>query len=323
MSYNQISVCLIAATALLFAGAARAADPSSVNSAPSAADAPAVVGGHLPSDLPSESSSFDVAGRMANLLSTAKANGGVMRLYSQWQHGDRGALNQIFLAAEGGNTWAEELVGYMLDNGDGVKQDSKLAAAYFQRAAKDVPLARYNLGLLYYYGRGVPKDEAKAAELLKLATKSGGVDQACVLLSLYYLHHNDIDEAYKWANEGSDRGNVKSFYLLGRILYQRGQYRDARMWIEKAAAAVEPNAPAILAIMYADGKGIDRNPMMGAAWWLIYNGLNHHPGGITALGSFDLSKSDRDRAVAFANNWLANHREGRHIEYRKTILQST
>lgn len=319
MRVQRILPCAALAVSLLATQIAMADD----GAASGATGTRVVAGGKVPSDLPAESSSLDITDRMADLLSTAKANGQVMRLYSAWERGDKKALGQIFDAARNGNAWAQELGGYMLDNGEGVPQNSRLAADYFAHAANDVPLARYNLGLLYYYGRGVPKDQAKAADLFKRSAVNGGADQACVLLSLYYLNQKDMDDAYKWANEGANRGNVKSFYLLGRILFQRGQYKEARLWTEKAAAAVEPNAPAILAEMYAEGKGIDRNPTMAAGWWLIYSGLNHRGSNISALSSFNLTQDQQQRATAFANSWLANHRAERHVEYRKTILQAT
>ena len=325
MFHLKICSGLVAAAAML-ASPLLYADP--VSGAPDASSSPSarmVAGGKLPSSLPDESSSLDITTKMANLLVTAKENGEVMRLYGNWKSGDKAAIGQIFAAARNGNARAQNLAGYMLDNGEGVKQDSKAAASYFEHAATQVPLARYNLGLLYYYGRGVPRDQARAADLFKKSAVSAGVVQACVLLSLYYLQNRDEEDAYKWANEGSNRGNIKAFYLLGRILYQRRQFRDARMWIEKAASASEPNAPAILSRMYTDGSGIDRNSVMGAAWWLIYTGLNrnHLGSGVAAISSFGLAADDQRRATAFANNWLSTHTESRRVDYRKSLLQSS
>lgn len=325
-------------SAVAYAQAAQEPPPTSVPSAGAANSASqdvqqqeqarmkqaySVAGGQTPSDLPTETGTIGISDRLSNLLKSSRQNGKLMKLYGNWKAGDQSAVAGIFEQARGGNALAQNLAGYMLDNGEGVRQDSQAAAAYFSHAAETIPLARYNLGLLYYYGRGVKKDQDKAAELFRHSVVSAGVGQGAVLLSIYYLQRQDLDNAFKWANEGANRGDIKAFYLLGRILYVRGNYRDARMWIEKASAAAEPNAPALMARMYIEGQGIDKNLVMGEAWSMIYAGLNHKNTGrsVTSGAALGLSDDDERRAVAFAQNWLATHREPRNVDYRRTLLE--
>lgn len=56
--------------------------------------------------------------------------------------------------------------------------------------------AKYYLGLCYYYGHGVPKDEAKGTQMLREAAQDGCTD-AMEYLGKYILRYNDY-EAYQW-----------------------------------------------------------------------------------------------------------------------------
>ena len=63
--------------------------------------------------------------------------------------------------------------------------------------------------------------------------------------------------AYKVGAEG---GDALCQYMVG-IMYIRGQgvavdYKQARTWIEQAAAQDQPNAVGQLGIMYHEGKGV-------------------------------------------------------------------
>ncbi|VVP32203.1 tetratricopeptide repeat protein [Pseudomonas fluorescens] len=267
----------------------------------------------------------DISSAMKSLLSTARGGGEVLRTWAAWKSGDKQALPKLFELAKGGNSRAQNIVGYLLDRGEGVRQDSAGAAAYFSAASETYPLARYNLAVLTLLGRGVPKNEAKAMLMFEDAVKSAGVDLAAVHLSLYYLKKRDKDLAWKWANEGANRGNVTAYYLLGRILYERKEYSEAFGWLTKAAQASEPNAPAILSVMYKNGQGMDANRKMAAAWWLIYAGLNRNKVGVNAggLGTFGLSEKEENESTHFASNWLSSHKNMVRPDYEATILQAS
>lgn len=267
----------------------------------------------------------DISSAMKGLLSNAREGGEVLRAWAAWKSGDKQALPKLFELAKGGNGRAQNIVGYLLDRGEGVRQDSSAAAAYFSAASESFPLARYNLGVLTLLGRGVVKNEAKAMLMFEDAVKNAGVDLAAVRLSLYHLKKGDKDLAWKWANEGANRGNVTAYYLLGRISYERQQYSEAFGWLTKAAQASEPNAPAILSTMYKNGQGMDQNLKMAAAWWLIYAGLNRNKTGVNAagLGAFGLGTKEENESRHFATNWLASHDSMVRPNYEATILQAS
>jgi len=78
------------------------------------------------------------------------------------------ALKWVGRAAAQGNPDAENNLGQMYADGEGVQQDYVLAAQWYRKAAEHVPdrggagQGRNNLGLLYMEGLGVPKDYVQA-----------------------------------------------------------------------------------------------------------------------------------------------------------------
>ena len=272
------------------------------------------------------SDAVGIGDRMMKLLGEARDSGEVMKLWADYKAGKPGAVNEIYQLARGGNPQAQNLVGYMLDNGDGFKRDSAASVPFFAAAAEKLPLAKYNLGLLYLLGRGVPKNEERAIPLLRDAAIKASVDQAAVRLSIYYLQQKNQKEAWQWAQLSADRGNVIGFYLLGRILFLKGDYKGAKPWLDKAAAASEPNSPALLSLIYGKGLGADQSPVLGAGWHLIYLNLNRNrPGASNATATLPYALSDEDQrgATGFAEKWIATHGTPAKVEYTSTLYGTT
>jgi TPR repeat protein len=262
-----------------------------------------------------------MADKMMAVLGSAKESTEVLRAWSAYRAGSKAAVGEIFSLAQQGNATAQNFAGWMLDNGKGVKKDSAAAFNYFVASAKSYPLARYNVGVLYFFGRGVTKNEERAYGFFKEAATGAGVQQAQVRLALHALAKGDRDEAWKWANEASNRGNVIGFYLIGRMLFEKKSYKESYAWLMKAAQASEPNSPALLSKIYEQGLGADKNPVMGAAWWMIYTGKNKDKAGAGAVAAFNLEAAESREATAFANNWLAAHGDSQKVDYKSTIYE--
>ncbi|WP_372827646.1 trypsin-like peptidase domain-containing protein [Polaromonas sp.] len=77
-------------------------------------------------------------------------------------------------AAEQGNASAQFNLGLMYLGGQGVPKDEPLAVAWYRKAAEQEHAnAQYNLGLMYAQGRGIPKDEQSAYFWWLLASAQG------------------------------------------------------------------------------------------------------------------------------------------------------
>jgi TPR repeat protein len=80
------------------------------------------------------------------------------------------AMKELRPLAEKGNAAAQNYVGFMYDNGEGVPVDYVLAAQWYRKAAdQGFEIAQHNLGLLYGNGLGVQKDWVQALKWINLA----------------------------------------------------------------------------------------------------------------------------------------------------------
>ena len=77
-----------------------------------------------------------------------------------------------FIAAEQGDTDAQNNLGTCYENGTGVEKDEQKAVEWYQKAAEQGnATAQYNLGYCCQNGIGVEKDAGKTAELYHQAAE--------------------------------------------------------------------------------------------------------------------------------------------------------
>ena len=95
--------------------------------------------------------------------------------YSSKNYND--AFKYCKKSAEEGNLEAQFNLGYMYDNGKGVKQDYFKAFELYQKVAEQgYASAQFNLGVMYENGRGVKQDYYKAFEWWQKAAEQGFAD---------------------------------------------------------------------------------------------------------------------------------------------------
>jgi len=87
-------------------------------------------------------------------------------------------------AAAQGDPDAQNGLGQMYGNGEGMRQDYVQAAHWYRKAAEHVPdlggagQGRNNLGLLYLEGLGVPKDYVQAYTWFSLTNSESNLSDA-------------------------------------------------------------------------------------------------------------------------------------------------
>ena len=99
------------------------------------------------------------------------------------------------------------------------------------------------LGLLYYRGRGVPRDDREAVQWFRRAADQGDVSARFYLGVIYSEGEGvpqDYTEAAKWFRLAADQGDPQAQYNLG-LAYTQGQgvpqnNVNAHMWFNLAAA---------------------------------------------------------------------------------------
>ena len=104
-------------------------------------------------------------------------------------------------SADQGNSWAQNLLGYMYQHGKGVMADGFKAVESFKKAAAQGDVVMENLGDLYLNGDGVTEDDAEAFNGDKKAAEADD-NEAEISWAVLYLTGKgttaDPAEGMKW-----------------------------------------------------------------------------------------------------------------------------
>ena len=116
-------------------------------------------------------------------------------------------------------------------------------------AEQGLPKAQVNLGLMYYYGHGVPQNDIEAEKWFRKAADQGDAF-AQHNLGVMYAHGwglpQDLVEAVKWYQRAADLGLNDAQYDLG-VMFAKGHgapqdYVRACMWLNLSVAQGHKNA---------------------------------------------------------------------------------
>jgi TPR repeat protein len=130
-------------------------------------------------------------------------------------------LNDLRPLAEQGDANAQNNLGVLYYNGQGVPQDYVQARQWFEKAAAQGEAnAQNSLGVLYYNGEGGPQDYTKARQWYEKAAAQGDAYAQFNLGVLYYngqgvLH--DYVQAHMWSNLAAANGHKKAVDLRDRL----------------------------------------------------------------------------------------------------------
>lgn len=106
--------------------------------------------------------------------------------------------------------------------------------------------AQQKLSVMYFYGRGVPEDEARAMQWARRSADKGNLDAMFFIGTMYVFGDqvpktvSDPDlEAAKWLFEAASRGHADAEYGLG-LMFLAGKgvvqnQEEAMKWIGRAA----------------------------------------------------------------------------------------
>ena len=153
------------------------------------------------------------------------------------------ALVQYRKAAELGFADAQNNLGSMYVQGQGVPQDYAEAIKWYRKSAEQGNAsAQYNLGSMYDNGQGVPRNYAEAAKWYRKAADQGEAHAQDNLGTMYSNGEGvpqDNAEAIKWIRKSAEQGNASAQYNLGSM-YVQGQGvpqddKEAVKWFRMAA----------------------------------------------------------------------------------------
>ncbi len=133
------------------------------------------------------------------------------------------ALRWYRMAAGRGNVDAQYQLGYMYTFGKGVPKDAPEAIHWYRMAAEQGnAAAKINLGVMYQNGLGIPKDDAEAVRWYRMAS---GAPLAQYNLARMYENGwgvpKDEAEAARWYRKAAEWGYADAQRALG-VMYRNG-----------------------------------------------------------------------------------------------------
>lgn len=200
-----------------------------------------------------------------------------------FQYGDyRTALTKLAPLSDQGVAMAQNTLGRMYLQGQGVPRDFDKALLLFQHAAKQhLPNAQNNLGVMYAGGYGVPQDFKEAIAWFEKAANHGYAIAMDNLADIYETGvgvNRDPLEAEKWRNKSQALASAKStdtvtVKLVGSDDYEKGlelyygfKFEEAFGLFLVAAEKGHPEAQLKLESMYKYAQGVEKNEQQARYW---------------------------------------------------------
>jgi TPR repeat protein/serine/threonine protein kinase len=178
-------------------------------------------------------------------------------------------------ATEQDHASAQNSLGVMYENGQGVKKDYKEAYKWYRKAAEQgYDYAQNNLGTMYNKGKGVEQNYKEAIKWYRKAAEQGRASAQNNLGVMYNkgkgLEQNYI-EAYKWYRKAAEQGYKYAQNNLG-FMYEKGRGvkkddQEAVKWYRKAAEQGHASGQYNLGDMYEHGKGVKKDQEKAIEWY--------------------------------------------------------
>ena len=173
--------------------------------------------------------------------------------------------------AEQGNAFAQDNLGWMYEYGCNVPQSDIEAVKWYRKAAEQGNAeAQMHLGWMYEIGRGVVKSREEAAKWYRKAAEQGNV-RAQTYLGELLEDEFGSEEAVEWYQKAADKGSVGAqgrlalLYLDGRMVEKNDA--EALKWIRKMAEQGDDGGEWKLGWMYENGVGTPRNLAEAVKWY--------------------------------------------------------
>lgn len=134
-------------------------------------------------------------------------------------------FNQVQRLANQGDADAQHNLGWLYQEGEGVRQDYAKAKEWYEKAANQgYADAQYNLGQLYRKGEGVRQNDTKAFEWFEKSANQGNSYAQYSLGRMYYKGEavrENTSLAKEWFGKSCDNGNQNGCDIY-RMLNEQG-----------------------------------------------------------------------------------------------------
>lgn len=158
---------------------------------------------------------------------------------------------------------------------------AQIAPELQQAAEQGDVAAQLRLGLIYYKGASVAKNDAEAAKWLRKAADQGDNIARVILGTLYVSGagvDKDVAQGLNWIRLAAEAGDARAQAVLGNfydgaVLSARADIpvdkAEAVKWYRLAAAQGMADVQANLGAMYARGDGVTRDYIEAYKWSLL------------------------------------------------------
>ena len=136
------------------------------------------------------------------------------------------SLGEIWEKIQAGNLEAQFQLGLAYYFGKGMKEDKEAATRWWRLAAEQgLAKAQYNLGVAYHKGEGVAQNYAEAVKWFQNAAEQKYPEAQCSLGLAYHEGKGvaqNYAEAVKWLCRAAEQGLAEAQYNLG-VVYHKGE----------------------------------------------------------------------------------------------------
>jgi uncharacterized protein len=122
--------------------------------------------------------------------------------------------------------------------------------------------AQFELGEIYFNGKGVSRDLTQATFWFRMAAEQGQAESQ-LMTGMMYMKLNENAEAVKWYRKAADQGIAEAQFCLASM-YTSGlgitqDETEAINWYHKAAMQGHTDAQSMLGMLYAGDKAIPKD----------------------------------------------------------------
>ncbi len=111
---------------------------------------------------------------------------------------------------------------------------SQAISAYQQASQQGNVQAQLNLGVLYFYGRGVAQNFELAKFYWLQAAEQGHVQAKFYLGLLFAKQFHNLEQAIIWWKQAGQQKHALAMVNLAQLYLSEGNYSEARTWLQKA-----------------------------------------------------------------------------------------
>ena len=199
-------------------------------------------------------------------------------------------------------------VGYIYENGKGVKEDYNEAVLWYRKAAeKGLGDAQDAIGYMYEYGLGLPIDYNRAAKWYKKSAKQSNTNSLLGLSRLYVKGRGvpqNLHEAARWYSKALEslddnsitveldmeglRTNAELLFWIGESYYYgdgiNKNYPKAFHWYKKASDLGYSDAQFSLGIMLENGEGVEEDYKEAVKYYYL-SAKQHNSNALEAINN--------------------------------------